>query len=67
MDATYKTTRYDLPLFFVSVRTNTEYCVIAEFIIQSESVDNINEENINEALQILKRLESNMGSKVFYD
>ena len=26
MDATYKTTRYDLPLFFISVHTNTVLC-----------------------------------------
>ena len=43
MDATYKTTRYDLPLFFICVRTNTGYCVVAEFIVQSESVTDIEE------------------------
>ena len=35
MDATYKTTRYDLPLFFICVRTNAGYCVVAEFITGS--------------------------------
>ena len=50
MDATYKMTQYDLPLFFISVRTNTGYCVVAEFIVQSESCD-----YIKEALQILKK------------
>ena len=48
MDATYKTTRYDLPLFFVSVRTNAGYCVVAEFIVQSESAT-----HIQEALRLL--------------
>jgi len=48
--ATYKTTRYELPLFFISVRTNTGYCVVSEFIVQSESAA-----HIEEALQILKR------------
>ena len=48
MDATYKTTRYDLPLFFICVRTNAGYCVVAEFIIQSESAT-----NIIEALQLI--------------
>ena len=43
MDATYKTTRYDLPLFFISVRTNAGYCVVAEFIVQSESATHIQE------------------------
>ena len=48
MDATYKTTRYDLPLFFICVRTNAGYCVVAEFIVQSESAT-----NIIEALQLI--------------
>jgi hypothetical protein len=48
MDATYKTTRYDLPLFFVCVRTNSGYCVVAEFIVQSESAT-----DIEEALKVL--------------
>ena len=45
-DATYKTTQYDLLLFFISVHTNTRYCVVD--IVQSESFD-----YIKEALQIL--------------
>ena len=36
MDATYKTTKYSIPLFFVCVKTNVSYSVVAEFIIQSE-------------------------------
>ena len=48
MDAMYKTTRYDLPLFFICVRTNAGYCVVAEFIVQSESAT-----NIIEALQLI--------------
>ena len=35
-DATYKITQYDLPLFFISVRTNTRYCVVD--VVQSESL-----------------------------
>ena len=49
IDATYKTTKYDLPLFFITVRTNIGYCVVAEFIIQSE--DKLHIEN---ALSIIK-------------
>lgn len=62
MDATYKTTRYnyDLPLFFVSVRTNSGYCVVAEFIAQSESV-----EHINEALETLKLWNPKWAPKFF--
>ena len=49
IDATYKTMRYDLPLFFVCVRTNIGYCVAAEFITQSETA-----EAIQKPLQVLK-------------
>ena len=38
MDATYKTS---IPLFFLCVKTNVNYTVIAEFGIQSESTDKI--------------------------
>ena len=48
IDATYKTTRYELALFFICVRTNVGYSVVAEFVVQSE-----NSENIQEALTIL--------------
>ena len=49
IDAMYKTTKYDLPLFFVTVRTNVGYKVVAHFIVQSETT-----EQILEALNILK-------------
>lgn len=49
VDATYRTMKYELPLFFVCVRTNVGYSVVAQFIVQSESV-----ECITEALSILK-------------
>ena len=32
LDATYKTTKYALPLFFLCVRTNVDYVVVAEFV-----------------------------------
>ena len=41
--------RYNLPLFFICVRTNVGYCVTAEFVTQSETA-----EAIQEALQVLK-------------
>ena len=43
LDATYKTTRYDLVLFFVCVRTNVGYIVVAEFITQQEDAEHISE------------------------
>ena len=49
IDATYKTTKYDLPLFFVCVKTNHGYCVAAEFISQNECAT-----AIQEPLEVLK-------------
>ena len=49
MDATYKTTRYALPLFFLAVKTNVDYQVVASFVLQDESTD-----SIKEALQVIK-------------
>ena len=50
IDATYKTTKYDLALFFLCVRTNVNYVVVAEFIVQSESAN-----EIADALNIIKQ------------
>ena len=33
IDATYKSTKYSIPLFFLCVKTNVSYTVVAEFII----------------------------------
>lgn len=49
MDATYKTTKYALPLFFICVHTNVGYKVVAEFICQNED-----SESIAEALGIIQ-------------
>ena len=48
MDATYKTTKYELALFFVAVKTNVGYTAVADFVLQSETA-----EQIAEALKIL--------------
>ena len=48
IDATYKTTKYELPIFFVTVKTNVGYTPIAEFVVQSETGD-----KIAEALKVL--------------
>ena len=50
IDTTYKTAKYDLPLFFICVRTNVGYSIVAEFIVQSEDAD-----SILEALSIVKQ------------
>ena len=49
MDATYKTCKLALPFFFLVVKTNVGYSVVAEFIIQHEDTT-----SIAEALGILK-------------
>ena len=60
IDATHKTTRYDLALFFVCVRTNVGYMVIAEFIVQAET-----SELIPEALNVLKPWNPGWDPKYF--
>ena len=48
MDATYKTTKYEFALFFIAVKTNVGYTAVADFVLQSETA-----EQIREVLQIL--------------
>ena len=50
LDATYKTTIYSLPLFFVAVKTNVDYIIVASFIVQDETTA-----SITEALSILRQ------------
>lgn len=49
LDATYRTTKYDLPLYFLCVRTNVCYQVVGSFIIQFENI-----KCIQEALMVFK-------------
>ena len=43
LDATYKTTKYSIPLFFVAVKTNVKYMVVGSFAIQEETTEAITE------------------------
>ena len=43
LDATYKTTKYSLALFFLVVKTNVNYQVVGSFVLQSETPDAIAE------------------------
>ena len=43
LDATYKTTRYSLPLFFIVVKTNVDYQIVGSFATQDELTDSIAE------------------------
>ena len=49
LDATYKTTKYAIPLFFVAVKTNVDYQIVGCFAIQDETTG-----AIAEALSMLK-------------
>lgn len=60
LDATYKTTRYELPLFFLCVKTNVGYSVVGEFIAQSESA-----ESIQEALVVLQKWNASWKPQYF--
>lgn len=59
-DATYKTTRYAIPLFFVCVQTNVGYKVVAEFMCQSKE-----QVAISEAISILKKWNPSWNPRFF--
>lgn len=60
LDATYKTTRYSLPLFFLVVRTNVDYQVVGSFVVQNETSN-----SIKEALQLIKKENTDWSPKYF--
>ena len=60
LDATYKTTKYAIPLFFLAIKTNVDYQVIGSFAMQDETV-----EAITEALAILKKWNNDWNPKCF--
>ncbi len=60
INATYKTTRYDLALFFICVKTNVGYSVVGEFITQSETA-----QHISEALQLFCNWNPKWNPKFF--
>ncbi|KAK3093881.1 hypothetical protein FSP39_021404, partial [Pinctada imbricata] len=41
LDATYRTTKYALPLFFLAVKTNVGFSVVGEFVVQHETRSSI--------------------------
>ena len=62
MDATYKTTKYELALFFIAVKTNVGYSVVGEFVVQSETTD-----QVAEALSILSSWNPEWHTSILYD
>ena len=41
LDATYRTTRYALPLFFMLVKANVDYEVVAAFVCEGGETEKI--------------------------
>lgn len=60
LDATYRTTKYSLPLYFLVVKTNMEYKVVASFVTQSETMV-----AIKEALSVIKNWNPDWNPKHF--
>ena len=60
LDAMYKTTRYVIPPFFVVIKTNSDYQVVASFAVQDETTA-----TITEALGILKNWNPSLSPKSF--
>nr|XP_047142557.1 uncharacterized protein LOC124816872 [Hydra vulgaris] len=60
LDATYHTTRYALPLFFLVVKTNIDYQVVAIFVCENETTD-----AITEALMCIKEWNPKFQPKYF--
>ena len=59
LDATYKTSRLNLPLFFMAVKTNCGYLPVCSFVTQHEDAD-----SIAGALAIIKRVLEEDGIKL---
>ena len=55
LDATYRTTRYALPLFFFVVKTNVDYQIVGLFVCENET-----EDCITEALSIIQSWNKNL-------
>jgi len=60
LDATYKTTKYAVPLFFLCVKTNVDYCVVGTFVTQYEDSS-----SIAEALQMINQWNPNWQPESF--
>lgn len=60
IDATYKTTKYALPLFLLVVKTNVNYCVVASFFIQYK-----HSKSIEDAIKVIKSLNDTWSPQYF--
>jgi len=59
LDATYKTSRLNLPLFFLVVKTNVGYTCVGSFIVQNEDAG-----SITEALVKIRRVLDGEGIRI---
>ncbi|XP_051503118.1 uncharacterized protein si:dkey-31c13.1 isoform X1 [Myxocyprinus asiaticus] len=60
LDATYRTSRYSVPLFFLWVRTNVNYAVVGVFITQTDT-----KEDIADALKVFQNWNSDWNPSHF--
>ena len=60
LDATYKTSRYSVPLFFLVTKTNVDYQIVGSFAIQYETTT-----SITEALNVIKSWNESWSPKMF--
>ena len=60
LDATYKTTRYAIPLFFLCVQTNSGYCVVATLVMERED-----SQSLSEALGVVRDMNPNWSPNAF--
>lgn len=60
LDATYKTTRYALPLFYLAVKTNVDYQVVGSFVTEDETVC-----SIKEALEVVREWNPDWSPHLF--
>ena len=59
-DYFYTSFRYALPLFFIVVKTNIDYQIVATFVVESET-----EKTIAEALQVIQEWNPEFDPRVF--
>ena len=60
LDTTFKTIKYGIPLFFLCMKTNVKYEVVAAFVIQYETTN-----GIAEALSVIKDWNPNWSPSYF--
>lgn len=60
MDATYKTTKYEIPLYNLCVQTNVGFFIVASFFLSTDTKN-----SVQEALEVLKRWNSSWKPKHF--